>query len=227
MIVGQATDCHLTADGAEIEPGIAVQRQAVQVLIAEDDPISLQVLRRTLVCWGYEVTAVADGAAAWTRLQGPNPPALAVLDWLMPGIDGVELCRRIRQLPQQQSVHVILLTGRTSKEDIVAGFEAGADDYLIKPFDPLELQARLNVGRRLAGLQRRLAQRVNELEAALSRVKQLQGLLPVCAWCKSIRNDQNYWQSVEDYIATHFEARCTHGICPECLAQAKAKLNRQ
>jgi sigma-B regulation protein RsbU (phosphoserine phosphatase) len=97
--------------------------------------------------------------------------------------------------------------------------EAGADDYLTKPFDPQELRARIKVGERILGLQTSLAERVTELEDALSRVKQLQGLLPICSYCKKIRDDQNYWEQVESYISKHTEAQFSHGICPDCYAQ--------
>src|SRR5439155_4831059 len=109
---------------------------------------------------------------------------------------------------------------------IVTGLQAGADDYITKPFDRGELQARLQVGRRIVELQKGLADRVRELEAALSRVRQLQGLLPICAWCKKIRDDQNYWHQVETYIGSHSDARFSHGICPDCLKTVMEKVDR-
>jgi response regulator RpfG family c-di-GMP phosphodiesterase len=112
-----------------------------------------------------------------------------------------------------------LLTARASREDKIQGLQAGADDYITKPFDPQELRARVQVGIRVLELQGALAQRVRELEEALSRVKQLQGLLPICSYCKKIRNDRNYWQQVEGYITEHSEAQFSHGICPDCYAQ--------
>ena len=111
----------------------------------------------------------------------------------------------------------MLLTSRTRMQDVVAGLKAGADDYLTKPVDREELEARLSVATRVVQLQQRLADRVNELEEAISRVRQLQGLLPICAYCKRIRDDQNYWNQVESYIAEHLDVRFSHGICPSCL----------
>jgi phosphoserine phosphatase RsbU/P len=189
----------------------------MNILIAEDDPISRHVLQTTLLKWGYEVEAVCDGAAAWEVLRGDGAPPLAVLDWMMPGLDGVEVCRRVRELGRPGPTYLLLLTARTGKENVVAGLEAGADDYLTKPFDRDELRARLQVGRRLLGMQRDLADRVAELEEALARVKQLQGLLPICCYCKKIRDDQNYWQQVEQYLSAHAEVRFSHGICPDCF----------
>jgi len=101
-------------------------------------------------------------------------------------------------------------------DEIVTGLEAGANDYIIKPFKAPELKARLNVGVRMVELQLELAERVTELEKALSEVKQLRGILPICAYCKKIRDDRNYWEQVEDYFARHTEAKFSHSFCPDC-----------
>lgn len=188
----------------------------MKVLIAEDSLISRRVLQETLPKWGYEVVVTADGREAWGVLQAPGAPSLAILDWVMPGMDGIEVCRRVRGATQHAATYLILLTARDAREDLLVGLEAGADDYLTKPFDFEELRVRLQVGVRVVELQQRLAERVRELEQALSRVKQLQGLLPICAHCKKIRDDKNYWQQVETYIVQHSEATFTHGICPTC-----------
>jgi CheY-like chemotaxis protein len=150
-------------------------------------------------------------------LQAPDGPAIAVLDWMMPGRDGPDICRSIRAAGNRRQPYLILLTSRAKLPDVVAGLKAGADDYLTKPVDRDELEARLSVATRMVQLQQRLADRVAELEQALSRVRQLQGLLPICAYCKRIRDDSNYWNQVESYIAEHLDVRFTHGICPSCL----------
>jgi response regulator RpfG family c-di-GMP phosphodiesterase len=150
---------------------------------------------------------------------------LLVLDWLMPETDGVEVCRQARETPALKSAYIILLTSRGSKEDIVQGLQAGADDYVTKPFDHGELRARVQVGSRVVQLQSALADRVTELEEAIANVKQLQGLLPICSYCKKIRDDGNYWHRVESYIAGHANVRFSHGICPECTGKLKADLN--
>jgi len=191
----------------------------MKVLVAEDQAVSRRILEASLRKWGYEVASVADGTHAWELLQGEEAPQLAILDWLMPGMDGVEICRRLRQRPETQRLYVILLTARTNREDKIHGLKAGADDYITKPFDRDELRARVQVGTRVLALQGALAQRVRQLEDALARVKQLQGLLPICSYCKKIRNDRNYWQQVEGYISEHSEAQFSHGICPECYAR--------
>ena len=197
----------------------------MKTLIAEDDSVSRRLLQAALQKWGYEVTVTTQGREAWDALQQPGAPSLLILDWLMPELDGVEICRRIRASEALKSSYVILLTSRGSKEDIVEGLEAGADDYVTKPFDHGELRARVQVGTRVIGLQNALAERVHELEEAIASVKTLQGLLPICCYCKKIRDDGNYWHRVESYIAGHANVRFSHGICPDCNDKLKAELN--
>jgi DNA-binding response OmpR family regulator len=141
----------------------------MKVLIAEDDLIPRSMLEGTLSEWGYEVIAVADGDEALGTLLADGAPKLGVLDWGLPGMSGVEVCRQLRARPAADPPYLILLTGRDAPADIVAGLESGADDYITKPFDPEELRARLRVGRRLLGLQASLAARVRELEEMLAR----------------------------------------------------------
>jgi len=188
----------------------------VRVLIAEDDAVSRHLLEATLHKWGYEVVVTTDGLEALEVLRRPDAPSLAILDWMMPGMDGAEVCLRARELSAGRLLYIILLTAKGRKEDVVEGLTAGADDYIIKPFDRSEMKARMNAGERILRLQAELGARVKELELALANVKLLQGLLPICCYCKKIRNDQNYWQQVDTYIADHSEAQFTHGICPEC-----------
>jgi sigma-B regulation protein RsbU (phosphoserine phosphatase) len=119
-------------------------------------------------------------------------------------------------MPSSTPPYLILLTAKGGREDLVTGLEAGANDYVTKPFNREELRARVQVGVRMVELQQSLADRVKALEEALARVKQLQGLLPICSYCKKIRDDQNYWQQVESYIAEHSQAQFSHSICPDC-----------
>jgi CheY-like chemotaxis protein len=188
----------------------------MKILVADDDPTCRTLIRGLLRSWGRECQLASDGDEAWEMIRGSDCSILAILDWTMPGLDGLELCRRIRALPAGRLVYAMLLTARTGREDVLEGLRGGADDYLTKPFDPQELFARIQIGERMLGLQRSLARRVQELEAALASVKQLQGLLPICCYCKSIRNDDHYWQQVEHYIGTHAGVKFSHGICPPC-----------
>ena len=198
----------------------------MKILIAEDDPVSRRVLEATLLKWGYEVLVATNGTDAWEIMQRDDAPSLAVLDIMMPGIDGLEVCRRVRQSPSATPPYLILLTAMASKDEVVNGIQAGANDYLSKPFHREELKARVAVGAQMLSLQKNLAERVQELEQALSQVKQLQGMLPICSYCKKIRNDQNYWQKVEGYISDHTGVEFSHGICPDCHCRVMDELRR-
>ena len=197
----------------------------MHILIAEDDPVTGEILARTLQRWHYNTMLVVDGAHAWDRLRTATDPMLAILDWMMPEMDGPDVCRRVRQELPLANMYLLLVTAREGRGDMVAGLDAGADDYIIKPFDPEELRARVAVGVRVLGLQQKLGERVAELQVALSNVKQLHGLLPICSYCKRIRGDDQYWQQVEGYIAEHSEAQFSHGICPACYATVSAELD--
>jgi len=188
----------------------------LQVLVADDEPVSRTVVGAMLKRAGYPVIYASDGEQAWQQLDCDNPPALALLDWEMPGLQGPEVVQRIRARQQQTPTYVILLTSRDSYADIVQGLRAGADDYVTKPANEDELVARVNVGARVVRLQTALADRVRSLEEALANVKALQTLLPMCAYCKSIRNDQNYWEKVETYFTQHSNVAFTHSYCPNC-----------
>ncbi|HEV2233030.1 MAG TPA: response regulator [Terriglobia bacterium] len=188
----------------------------MKILIAEDDEVSRRMLQVFLLRWGYDVVVARDGEEAWRVLESADAPKLAIMDWMMPVLDGVEICRRVRLAPRASPAYLILLTARGDNQDIVRGLDAGADDYVTKPFNQDEMRARLNVGVRVVELQTNLADRVIELERALAGVNQLQGLLPICSYCKKIRDDKNYWQQVEGYISAHSEAQFSHGICPDC-----------
>jgi phosphoserine phosphatase RsbU/P len=191
----------------------------LKILIAEDDPISRFMLETTLTKWGYEVVSTRDGQQALEALQKESAPQLAILDWMMPGIDGVDVCKRIRETENHKSLYIILLTAKSEKQDVVTGLAMGADDYIAKPFNRSELQARIQVGVRIIELQKALAQRVAELETAMANLKQLEGILPICSYCRKIRNDQNYWQQVESYISAHTNARFSHSVCPHCIEE--------
>jgi len=188
----------------------------MKILIAEDDLTSRRRLEAVLTKWGYEVVSCSNGKQAWERLQNANTPKLAILDWVMPEMGGIEVCRRLRELDTQNPVYVLLLTVRKEKENIICGLEAGADDYITKPFEPDELQARIRVGCRVLQLQEKLVNHIKDLQDSLQHIKTLQGILPICSYCKNIRDDKNYWEEVEEYVIKHSNVDFTHSICPKC-----------
>jgi sigma-B regulation protein RsbU (phosphoserine phosphatase) len=195
----------------------------MKILVADDDPIFVHLVEH-LLRGKYEVVTAGDGEKAWEYISRDDGPRLALLDWQMPGLDGLEVCRRARRLPAMIPVYLLLLTSRKNATDIRAGFEAGADDYLTKPFDPEELSARVAVGQRILQLQDSLSRQVTELEGAMANIRRLQGLLPICSWCKRIRNDHDYWEILEKYLSEHSEATFTHGVCPECSQKVRAEI---
>jgi CheY-like chemotaxis protein len=192
------------------------------VLLAEDHAVSRHLLERNLVNWGFSVVTVENGEEALSILEREDPPSLAILDWMMPKMDGMEVCTRVRERANKLYVYLILVTGRGQKDEIAAGLSAGADDYVIKPFDPDELRARLLVGQRVVELERGLAGKVADLEAALLNVKQLKSLLPICMYCKSVRDDQDYWHTIDAYIHQETGTDFSHGICPSCMEKLQA-----
>ena len=189
----------------------------MRILIAEDERVTARILTSLLTSWGYETEVAYDGKSALEMITSQRAPYLALLDWMLPGMDGPEVCRRTRAGKLPTPGYLILLTARSAQADLVEGLNAGADEYLIKPIDPAELRARLSAGVRILDLQTRLAAQVRELEEALGNIRKLTGLLPICAYCKSIRDDSNYWHRVEEYVSEHTDVQFSHGICPKCL----------
>jgi phosphoserine phosphatase RsbU/P len=183
----------------------------MNIVIADDDTTSLIVLSATLKKLGHQVTVTTSGAEALAVFNSMHVPIL-ISDLVMPHVDGLELCRRVRALDRPRYTYIILLTSIGGKSGYLVGMKAGADDFITKPFDEEQLAARLQVAERILGLQ--------------SQVKQLSGLLPICSQCKKIRDDQNYWQQVESYVATRSDATFTHSYCPDCLEQALQEVDR-
>ena len=191
----------------------------MRILIADDDITSRTVLSAVLQKGGHEVVEVRDGDEALAVLQRADAPRLAILDWMMPGIDGIEICRRVRACETDHPPYLIVLTTRGEKADISEGLNAGANDYIAKPFSVVELSARIEVGCRYVALEDRFAAKVRELREAMAQIKTLSGIVPICSSCKKIRDDAGYWRQVELYVSEHSDAKFTHGICPECMAR--------
>jgi phosphoserine phosphatase RsbU/P len=173
----------------------------MRILIVEDDAVSRRMLLGLLTKQGYQVTMAANGREAWDALQRQDF-SVVITDWIMPEVDGLRLCRLIRGRQQKKYTYIILITVMSGKTSYLEGIESGADDFLTKPYDPDVLRARLRVAERLLDLRH--------------EIQQLRGLLPICQYCKKIRDDGNLWTQIEAYISDHSDADFSHGICPEC-----------
>jgi len=182
----------------------------MKILIVDDDPTSRILLGATLKKLGHQVATASSADEVLAALEsGPVP--LLISDMMMPGMNGLELCRRIRAANRPQYTYIILLTTVSGKSGYLVGMKAGADDFITKPLDEDMLAARLVAAERLLNLQ--------------SQIKQLSGLLPICCVCKKVRDDHNYWQQVELFITTRTDAKFTHGYCPECFNNAMRELD--
>lgn len=173
----------------------------MRILLVEDDPVSRRVMLAVLEKLGHSVTVAQDGITGWEQFE-LGQFEVVITDWMMPRLDGLELVRRIRAAARGRYTYVIMATALSGRDRYLGGMEAGADDFLIKPVDKDELHARLRVAQRVLGLQ--------------SAVRQLEGLLPICSYCKKIRDDDQAWCQVEEYVSRRTEATFSHGICPEC-----------
>ena len=173
----------------------------MRILIVEDDPIASAVLQASLKALGHDVTAAADGQVAWDRLA-IDPHRLVISDWMLPGLDGLELCRRIRAQRGDYTYFILLSNLATSAENISQAMAAGVDDFLTKPAKPVELLARLHVAERILNY--------------ATQVRRLQEILPICGYCRKIRDDKNYWSQVEEYLGTQAGVNFSHGVCPDC-----------
>jgi DNA-binding response OmpR family regulator len=180
----------------------------MKILIAEDDETARELIAEILQQDGYEVVQACDGANAWQEF-GQSDFGVVISDWLMPETDGLELCRRIRSAKLSTYPYIILLTALKGKDYYLEGMEAGADDFISKPFDPDEFRAKLHAAQRIVSLQR--------------RVSTLEGILPTCMYCRKIRDEQNAWVTLEQYVTERSNAAFSHGVCPECYEQASAQ----
>ena len=173
----------------------------MKVLIADDDPVARLMLESALRSLGHEVVVADGGEKAWQELHR-HPVRVVVSDWMMPGLNGLDLCRRIRS-EGSEYVYFILLTGLTaSQRNQLTAADAGVDDFLSKPINPQELWRRLRVAGRILDF--------------TNQVRQLESFLPICSYCKQVRDDQDYWQQIETYLNTRLGAAFSHVICPSC-----------
>lgn len=186
------------------------------VLIVDDVPKNLQVLGNILRKQEYNIAAATSGKQALDLVENIHPD-LILLDIMMPDLDGFEVCEKLKGSTKSKDIPVIFLTAKTGTDDIVKGFEVGAVDYLTKPFNSAELLARAHTHIELKKARDKERELILKLKDALKKVKQLSGLVPICSRCKKIRDDEGYWQRVEEYLETHSEAQLTHSLCPECV----------
>lgn len=197
----------------------------MDVLIAEDDAPSRLMLQAMLTSWGYDVTVADDGDEAWGKLCEAEHPQLVILDWMMPGMEGPEIVRRLRERGSENPYYAIILTTRSSKDSAASALDSGADDFIEKPFNNDELRARIGVGSRMTALQQALSSHLQELRETLARINRLEGIIPICMHCKKIRDDQNGWNQLEKYLSDHSEAKFSHGICPHCYDEQLEMIN--
>ena len=176
----------------------------MKILIAEDDAISRMVLVSRLKRLGHEVHAARDGRDAWLSYMLVHP-RLVITDWMMPEMSGLELCQKIRSSKRRNYAYIIMLTALSGKERFVEGLKAGADDFVTKPIEPRELEARIKVAERILGLQ--------------AEIHHLEGLLPICMYCKRIRDDASQWQPLEEFVSERTELAFAEMLCPTCRAQ--------
>lgn len=175
----------------------------MKILVAEDDPVSVKILQFTLQHYGHEVVTAADGDQAWAAFDR-DPVRVIVSDWMMPGMDGLQLCQKVRQRVKTDYTYFILLTAiNTGRDNLRKAMDAGIDDFLAKPLDREAIMMRL-----------RVAERILEYT---TQIRQLKELIPICMYCKRVRDDTNYWDQVETYISTHTGSSFSHGICPDCF----------
>jgi len=193
--------------------------EPVDILVADDDATSRLMLAGILRKQGYRVAEARDGGellGRWEKLEGP---ALIILDWMMPVMDGLQVIRKIRAEEGDLASFILMLTSRSGKDQVVEGLSVGANDYLVKPCDAAELTARVGVGMRMLRLQHTLSEQAEALRQALEQIRTLHGIIPICASCKRIRNDSGYWEQVEVYVREHTEAEFSHGLCPDCMTR--------
>lgn len=209
-----------------------------KLLIVDDIPENIKVLGNNLQRDGYVISFATNGEQA-IDMAMKRVPDLILLDIMMPGMDGYEVCQQLKREERTRQIPVIFITARTEKTDIVRGFEAGAVDYVTKPFNIAELTARVqthlelkqakqiiqNQAEELAWTNKRLMKKNQKLEQALAEIETLKGLLPICSNCKKIRksnsdaNQQTSWVSLEAYLHENTAIEVTHSICPQCMAK--------
>ena len=198
----------------------------MEIIVVDDDVVVRTLVSTALTNAGYQVLPASSGSEA-VRLWEEREVRLVLTDWMMPELDGEALCKYIRASSRPSYTYLIMLTAQESREAVVAGLSAGADDYLTKPYDVAELLMRVKSGVRVLDLQEALQTRVRELEAAVGRIQTLEEILPICSYCKQIRDEEGTWHEVEVYIHEHTDTDFSHSICPGCLERHHGDMMRR
>ena len=179
----------------------------MRILVADDDPVTRVTLASLLGKRGYDVIAVDNGDMAYAILLDDDAPPLAILDWMMPGRDGVEVCRELRRLGKTSYTYVVMLTGMSKREDYLKAIQAGVDAFLPKPLDAVMLEAQINIATRILGLQ--------------AHTRQLESMMTVCSHCKRVK-DKGHWVGLDEYVHEHYQVKQSHGYCPTCFEEKVA-----
>lgn len=189
----------------------------MKILIAEDEFTTRMMVQVCLEDRGYRVVSVTDGKEAMALLSQPQAPEIAILDWEMPEINGVEVCRQLKEADVENPPYVILLTARDTQNDILRGFDAGADDYMTKPFNENELRARVRVAERMVRTQLSLSQSVNELKSALNQLEMIENRVEICKSCHAVFSPfDGEWHDFKDVMDNGADPRIIVSDCPSC-----------
>lgn len=191
----------------------------IRALVAEDDASTRASLVHMLTKWGFEVIEATDGRSAWRAFGEDQIPQLVILDWEMPGLVGVEICRRIRSSFPDQGIHIIMLTSKTGTGECVEALNSGADDFVVKPLNVNEFQARVMVGKRITRGRETMMGRIRDLETALEALRGPLDQIVVCSYCRKTRNEKDKWESLENFLSRKLKVSFSHTVCPKCLPE--------
>ncbi|MCC5877392.1 MAG: response regulator [Candidatus Sumerlaeia bacterium] len=197
------------------------EKERLRALVADDDPSMRMTVRHLLEKWNFEVREANDGWAAWRAFGEEDFPQLVILDWEMPGLEGLEICRRIRSTFGEEGIHVILLTMKSGTGSCVRGLEAGADDYIVKPFEVEEFRARVFSGERILRMREALAGKIRDLEGTLADIRTKGGMISSCSCCGKVRSESGGWENLEDYLTRRTGVLFSHTVCPDCYPTTK------
>lgn len=192
---------------------LEISETLLDIIIAEDEPITRRRLTVMLETIGHKVRAFTNGREAWEAFD-LEPSRVVISDWLMPEMDGIDFCSRIRAREKTEYTYFILVTGaQTDEADCEAASQAGTDDFLSKPLTSMALWHRLRVAKRILGFTKEIGQ--------------LKDLIPICMYCRQIREDNDFWSNIEEYIQAHTASRFSHGVCPQCYDKMMRDFERE